>query len=424
MVGGVLVALVAAPVMAGTAAVAAPGTPGVPQPGIVLLDEGFQNVAGPNPIIKLDDYVGADGETYTADAQWLTACNGWITSTAQDSSATAPPTVTGECNDQAGWNATQQLSHALGVFGGLDPAQGGQNYSVSAYTQANPGAGLVEFETVDNLVFLNPDRYVKFSVDIAALNCAIASAPTIQFSALDDEGTATPVGGVINGCSSTTSVAIPAFGVAPAGAALVGTYGTDAALLVNGPSVGVRLVNTNGSGGGNDHAFDNVRIVDVTPQLDKAFAPSTIAVGETSTVKFTITNTAELDAKNGWSYTDTLPGGLTVAGAATTDCPSSSVTAVKGSGSIVVSGNLTQGLASCVVSVPVTVASAGSYDNGASNIAAVGLDLPATATLVVTAKLAATGVDSTTAISAGAAALALGVALMALVTVRRRARNS
>lgn len=422
VVAGTIAALVAVPLITSTASMALPGSPGVPQPGIVLLDEDFQNVASPTPIIKLGAYTGVNGETYTADPAWLTACNGWITSTAQDSSATAAPTAVGECNTQLGWNSTQQLAHALGVFGGLDPAQGGLNYSVSAYTQANPGAGLVEFETVDNIDFLSPNRYVEFSVDIAALNCDVASAPTIQFSALDSEGTATEIGGVVNGCASTTSIPIPAFGVAPASSALVGTYGTDAALLITGPSVGVRLVNTNGSGGGNDHAFDNVRIIDVTPQLDKSFSPTAIAPGESTTLTFTITNTAELGAKNGWSYSDALPSGLTVAGAAATTCPSGVVTAVNGSGSISVSGDLTEGLASCVVTVPVKATAAGTYANGASNVTAIGLDLPATATVVVAPKLAATGSgDMLGAFVAGGAALGFGALLMLVVGARRRA---
>lgn len=437
LVGGALLATVATPVIVGGAAIAAPGSPGVPQPGVVLLDEDFQNVAGPSPIAKLDAYVGANGELYTADAPWLTACNGWITSTAQAAGATAPPAASGECNNQLGWNAAQQLAHALGVFGGLNPSQGGLNYSVSAYTQAHPGANLVEFETVNNLDFLSPDRYVKFSVDIAALNCATASAPTIQFSALDYSGAATPIGGVINGCSSTTSIAIPAFGVAPARAALVGTYGSNAALLVNGPSVGLRLVNTNGSGAGNDHAFDNVRIIDVTPQLDTSFSPATIAPEETTTLQFTITNTAELDAKDGWSYTDTLPSGLAVAGDASTDCPAGAVTTVNNSASIVVTGNLAQGLASCVVTIPVEATTAGTYTNGAADIAAVGLDLPSTATLTVAPTLAvappvavaptlaATGSDSTGVIATGLTAISLGSALMlVLAAARRRASRA
>jgi hypothetical protein len=57
-------------------------------------------------------------------------------------------------------------------------------------------------------------------------------------------------------------------------------------------------VNVNGGGGGNDHGFDNITILDVTPQLDKSFSPSVVGVGQPSTLTFTVTNTDELASKS------------------------------------------------------------------------------------------------------------------------------
>jgi uncharacterized repeat protein (TIGR01451 family) len=68
------------------------------------------------------------------------------------------------------------------------------------------------------------------------------------------------------------------------------------------------------AGGGNDAPFTNIRILDATPRLTKSFSPATLNAGGTSTLTFTITNTSELAAKNGWSMTDALgpsaPSGL------------------------------------------------------------------------------------------------------------------
>src|SRR5690606_20717949 len=101
-----------------------------------------------------------------------------------------------------------------------------------------------------------------------------------------------------------------------------------------------------------------------------------------TTLTFTITNTTDLAAKEGWSFSDTLPAGMTVAAAATTDCPEGIVGAVIGAGEITVSGDLDTGMASCTVSVPVTAATAGSYVNGPDNVTTTGLDAPAESTIV------------------------------------------
>ena len=99
--------------------------------------------------------------------------------------------------------------------------------------------------------------------------------------------------------------------------------------------------------------------------------------GETTNLVLTVTNTSELAAKPGWSFTDHLPSGLTVAGAATSTC-SADVTANSGANAVkVVNGTLTQGEVSCSVTIPVTSKSkGGTFKNDASNIESVGLNEP------------------------------------------------
>jgi uncharacterized repeat protein (TIGR01451 family)/LPXTG-motif cell wall-anchored protein len=378
---------------------AAPGTPGTPQPPPTVFAEDFQNRPGPTPIVRLTEYSGATGQMYTADAPWLTGCNGWI------ASANQPTTAAGgagaqiaDCGGaQTNWNGAQQLAQALGMAAGQTAVAARDNYAVSAFTFGNPGAGLVEFQTETNIPFATANRFISFSVDVAAVFCNV-SAPLMQFSLLTDDGTAIPAGTQVNACTSPTTVTVPPLGVNPSTVARVGTYTANGSVLITGNSIGVRMVNNNGSGSGNDHAFDNITILDVTPQLDKSFSPAVVGVGQSSTLTLTITNTDELASKSGWSFTDNLPAGLTIVGpAATTTCPSGAVTAPIGGSTVSVSGNLSAGMASCTVTVNVTSNTLGSFTNDASNItAAVGMSPPGSTTVTFTQQPALSIVKSST----------------------------
>jgi uncharacterized repeat protein (TIGR01451 family) len=355
-------------------AAAAPGTPGEPQANTVLFAEDFENVTGTAPV-GLAAYTGDGGQRYTADPAWLTACNGQIRS------FNTPYTTLGNCASTAYTSNLGQLAYALGAHAGAtDPRA---NEAVTAYTEGNPGVGAVQFRTVGNVPLASASgRFLSFSVDTAAVNCNV-SAPLYQFSFLNESGAATNVGGVLNACTSTKTVTAPAYGTIGTRAVNVGTYTSNGSVLFNGASLGIRMTNQNGSGTGNDAAFDNIRILDVTPQLDKEFSPAVAATGGTSELTFTVTNTAELAAKNGWSFTDTLPRGLTVAdpsGAATT-CPAGTVEADAGSSTITAGGNLSAGMESCTITVTVTSSTAGAYTNGPDNVEVVGLNEPGTSTV-------------------------------------------
>jgi uncharacterized repeat protein (TIGR01451 family) len=346
--------------------------PAQAQAPTVVYDESFENGVAATPVI-LTAYTGATGQTYTANPAWLTGCNGAVL---QFNSPNAAQASSG-CATLGDYGRVRQLAYALGVHGGS--ATPATNHAVTAYTEGNPGANRVEFETVGGVPLPTSSRFLTFQVDAAAVNCPpVASAPLYQFSLLSG-ATSTPVGGVINACTSTSTVSVPAVaGSAGAVVARVGTYTSNGSVLFTGAAVGIRMVNANGSGAGNDAAFDNVRILDATPGLDKSFSPATLNAGGTSTLTFTITNTSELAAKNGWSLTDALPAGLVVASpaAASTTCGAGQVSAVAGGNSVAVSGNLGAGQASCTASVNVTAVTAGTYTNGPGNVTETGLNPP------------------------------------------------
>jgi len=146
-----------------------------------------------------------------------------------------------------------------------------------------------------------------------------------------------------------------------------GRITSERSVLFSGSPLGVRLRNGQASGNGNDHAFDNILVSDASPQLDKAFGAASITRGDATSLTFTVTNTAELVAKNGWSFADTLPATLRVAtpdGSSST-CPGGVVTAALGGQSIQATGNLAAGQASCTVTVNVVGVQSGVASNGA-----------------------------------------------------------
>ncbi|WP_189636362.1 DUF6923 family protein [Arthrobacter sp. NamB2] len=366
---------------------AAPGTPGTPSAPTVIYAEDFENVPGIAPVQRLTDYVGATGQRYTADPAWLRFCSGWIAAAEQDVNAPGP---VADCqtnnpdpvtNARIWWNQSQQLARGIGLHRGQTLAQSVSNNADTAFSAVGVPAGLTEFQTATNIPLAAGSRFLSFSTDVAAVNCQLAH-PLLQFQLINDQGAATNVGSVIDGCASPKTVAVPAQGLAGASTVTVGTYSSNGALLYSGASVGVRMLNQQPNGNGNDHTIDNIQILDVTPQLDKSFTPAELLYGEVSTLNLTVTNTSELGAKNGWSFTDALPAGLSVGdGAAATTCPAGVVTAPAGATSIGVTGNLNAGQASCTVTVNVVADAPGSYTNGPDNITSTGLNDPGESTV-------------------------------------------
>ena len=315
LAGAVGIGLVAASIgmtafVASSPAEAASGSAGTPQVPVVLFEEDFENGAGTAPT-PLTEYVGVSGQRYTADRAWLESCNGNIVS------MSVPVAQLGSCTRAASSASTRQLAYALGVHGAaVDPRS---NDAVTAYTDRDPGAGAIELQTATNIPLPEAKgRFLAFRVDTAAVNCRV-SAPRYQFSLLDESGSPVSVGAEVDACASGKSVDVPGVGPLRAGSVVVGSYTSNGSLLFDGSSLGIRIRNANGSGDGNDSAFDNLRVLDVTPQLDKDFSPATVMAGETSTLTFTITNTSELAAKGrlvlhrlaaGWSRRRRRPGDL------------------------------------------------------------------------------------------------------------------
>ena len=149
----------------GPAQATIPGNPGVPQAPTVVYTENFENNVGSGggigaappgsaPLL-LTSYVGATGETYTADPAWLSGCNGEIVSASSPNGENAQA----GCNPGSdGYDALRQLSYAEGVFqGAADPTAA---TTVAALTDnPGPGANKVQFQTVQPIPLVASNRF-------------------------------------------------------------------------------------------------------------------------------------------------------------------------------------------------------------------------------------------------------------------------
>jgi len=129
------------------------------------------------------------------------------------------------------------------------------------------------------------------------------------------------------------------------------------------------------------------------PTFTKAFSPSTIGPGSSSTLTFTIDNTTSGAAVTALAFSDDFPSGLILASPAlaTTTCTggggrdaSPVVTATGGGGTLTFSGGAVGGGGTCEVEVAVTAASPGSYPNESGALtSSAGSSGTASATLTV-----------------------------------------
>ncbi|GAA1748171.1 hypothetical protein [Aeromicrobium alkaliterrae] len=419
---GASVLVLGATLLTGSGATAAAGNPGVPADPTVLLSEGFDTGVQPGSLTQLEDYVPTFPTTYSADAPWLNpvAGNGLIIDgTTPDSAFTAVGYL--GVAPGVGSENMRELATVLGNTAGK--SQGAANFAVTAYTDANPGANAIEFTTEAPLNLDAGGRFLTVSANVAAVNCARALAPALVFYLVDGTTETRVNNTALNPCTT-----------APAGSddAYATTLLGGNAALFTGDAVGIVLRNEQGSGGGNDHAYDDITLLDVTPQLDKKFTDEgkTLAPGTVTNLVLTVTNTSELSVKDGWSFTDNLPAGLTVAGDVVSTCDAT-VTAPVGAASVVLNdGLLDAGEVACELTVPVKATATGTYTNSAANVSAVGLNLPGSSAVSYAAPAAPagpgaplTGLDEQSVwplVGAGA----LGVVLLGGVAVQARRRHA
>ena len=313
------------------------------------------------------------------------------------------------CADPA-WSSLRLLADGLGTMQGLPK---GTNAVLSSYTNGPPGAGHandhLQFEATEVattraghyyaatawLAAMNPDHDSNPSLGVWPTNASTTNANNRQDP---QQVVSLLVGGQPVWWNNTP---LNVFSMAAAGNPAVwriassdGTmspiWGGSLLLMstalnpedvyratADGVPLGVRLENLSTGNMGNDAAFDNPEILDVTPSLAKAFVPAQVEAQQTSTLVITVTNTSELLSKKAWQLTDTLATGLRVADdpnvVSTCDPTTLTWSAEPGSGVVTAQGDLRMGESWCTVSVDVVADYAGVYENGRDNLETIGL---------------------------------------------------
>ncbi len=205
------------------------------------------------------------------------------------------------------------------------------------------------------------------------------SASTVAATNLDFTDTmpaavvvATPSGAVTT-CTGGTLTAISGSGVVSY------TNGTVAAgssctvsVDVTSATVGDH-VNTSGnltsSLGASGTASDTLT-VNPPPVFSKVFDPDAILVDGTSTLSFTIDNSASTAAASALDFTDNMPVTVVVAtpSSAVTTCTGGTLTATSGTSSIIYTNGTVAAGSTCTVSVDVTSATVGEHVNTSGNL--------------------------------------------------------
>jgi uncharacterized repeat protein (TIGR01451 family) len=374
------------------AASAVAATPGVPEPPGDVFTEDFETRADPASPELLSAYVGGAPEfmTYTADPFWISGpdCNG-IVASFNSTTGDAGCTVNNVYNVYI-----RPLARALGNLGGGD-ANDALSASTTGQTGA-PAADAIQLETASPVALPSAGRFITFSVDVAADSCNAPDDPLLKFYLVDGATEIPTFATPINPCTD------PAVGGTGIGTSdpRYGRYAGNSAVLFGGASLGLRLRNGQSGDSGNDYAIDNVSVLDATPRLDQSFS-GPVPSGGSSTLTFTVTNTTDLAAKPGWSFTDTLPAGLTIAATpnVTSTCTPSTIGATAGGTTVGATGTLGAGQASCTITVDVVAAAPGVYSSGPANVSPhVGVDpTPANASVTFSPPVVGTYPDEVAA---------------------------
>jgi len=359
---------------------------------------------------------------YTADADWLpgyNACNGWILNS---NNATAPSSdsgcagtggqivlngkaTAGLANTRGVWLYLRRMAYQLGVAQG-DPAPASNNVLASMTNGNKPQNASIQFATNSPQypATVTPGHFYIGSAWFAQVHCRAEDSSWYNsseaFTLLIQGGTSNTLASGFTPCLASMGNTIPdGNGANQIGNLHVGQMLTPGWLAPSGvTAVGVQISNATPNYPGNDVALDTPQVLDATPQLYKSFNPDpasssdyTVATGgQTVRLTFIIVNTTDYQEKRGWSFTDTLTGGITAASPlnASTTCAAATVTSPAPNTIVVTNGDLQAGTANngtCSVSVDVVAPVAmGTYTNGPSNITdIVGLLPPETATLNV-----------------------------------------
>jgi hypothetical protein len=210
------------------------------------------------------------------------------------------------------------------------------------------------------------------SLNFTVLNPnASGSLTSVAFTDTLPAGLAvTTPNGLSGTCGGGTITAVAGSGtVSLAGATLAAGVSCTFSLNVTGTAVGLQnnSVTVSSNIGMGNTATASVTVVG-PPTIAKAFGASSITVGGSTSLTFTVTNPNAATILTGIAFTDNLPAGLIVAApnGLTGSCNGGTITAVARSTTVSLSGAALAAGVSCTFSVNVTGTTAGPQFNSVS----------------------------------------------------------
>jgi hypothetical protein len=171
-----------------------------------------------------------------------------------------------------------------------------------------------------------------------------------------------------NTCDPGTATAVPgsssvSLSGATLGASVVCVLSVDVAGASAGDWTNSVTVTSTVSGTGNT-AMASLTVI-APPTLGASFGAASIPLGGSTSLSFTVRNPNGTASLSGVGFSDTLPGGLTVAtpNGATGSCDGGTIAAAPGASTLTLSGATLAPGASCTFSVNVTATGAGVQNN-------------------------------------------------------------
>ena len=199
----------------------------------------------------------------------------------------------------------------------------------------------------------------------------------VGFTDTLSSGLAVAAGANNANCGGTLTATVGAQTFSLSGATIPG--GSNCSLIVNvtGTAAGDQTSSSSAvtsTEGGNGNTTSITINVVAPPVISKTFNPSTIAVGATTSLQFTITNpTGNTVSETGVAFQDTLPTGLTVTPGTASACGGTvQTTQSSSSGGGISLSNATVAVGTpCQFSVTVTGAVSGQYTNTTAHVTSV-----------------------------------------------------
>lgn len=214
---------------------------------------------------------------------------------------------------------------------------------------------------------VNPNGNTTLSITLANLTgTAMTGAAFTDTYPAGILNSATPA--LTNSCGGTATAAPGSNSISLSGGTLPANGSCVLTVSVTGTATATNTIPSGGltvdGGASNAVAASATLTVALPPAVSKAFAPSSIAIGGSSTLTLTLTNPNVGMAATGVAFTDTYPAGIVNAAtpAVATTC-GGAVTAAAGGGTLALSGGTIAAGGTCTVTVTVTGNAAGSHSN-------------------------------------------------------------